>query len=123
MKLSTFLVLSAIYYGGFGLGLLVAPAPFMSVFGVTLDGGGMLMARVLGAALLNLTLIFWWSKNAANSDTLQVILRANCLYNIADIPVVAFAILTGTMGALGWSAVVLHLLYAAGFGYFGFMKR
>jgi hypothetical protein len=101
MKLNTFLVLSAVYYGGFGLGLLIAPAPFMSVFGVTLDGGGMLMARVLGAALLNLTLIFWWSRNAANSDTLHMILRANCLYNIADIPVIIFAIVTGSMGVLG----------------------
>lgn len=62
MKLNTFLVLSTVVYGGFGLGLLVAPMPFVSVFGVTLDGSGMLMARVLGAALLNLTLFFGGSE-------------------------------------------------------------
>lgn len=123
MKLSTFLVLAAIAYAGFGIGLLVAPGPFMAVFGVTLDGGGMLMARVLGSALIGFTLIFWWSRNAPNSDTLQAILRASFIYNVVDFPVVLIATLTGVMGVFGWSAVILHLLLAVGFGYFGFMKR
>lgn len=95
----------------------------MAVFGVPLDGGGMLMARVLGSALIGFTLIFWWSRNVPNSDTLQAILRASFIYNVVDFPVVLIATLTGVMGVLGWSAVILHLLLAIGFGYFGFMKR
>jgi hypothetical protein len=123
MKLSTFLIIAAVAYAGFGLGLLAVPTPFMFVYGVSLDNGGALMARILGSALLGFTLIFWWCRNSASSDALQAIIRASFIYNVVDLPVVFIATLTGVMGPLGWIPVILHLLLALGFGYFGFMKR
>jgi hypothetical protein len=123
MKLGTFLVLAIVAYAGFGLGLLTVPAPFMATFGVALDAGGALMARVLGSALLGFTLIFWWTRNESLTNPLRAILRASFIYNVVDLPVVLIATLTGVMGVLGWSAVILHLLLAIGFGYFGLLKR
>jgi hypothetical protein len=105
------------------LGVLIVSIQFMTLFGVTLEDGGMLMARVLGSALTAFTLIFRWNVNTQNSETLWTILRASFIYNIVDLPVVLMATLTGVMDMLGWSVVLLHLLLAAGFGYFGNLKR
>lgn len=123
MKRNTFLILAAIAYVGFGLGLLTIPDTFMSMFSVTLDAGGMLMARILGSALIGFTLIFWWCRNEPDTAALQAVLRASFIYNVVDFPVVLIATLSGVMGTLGWSAVILHLLLALGFGYFGFVKK
>jgi hypothetical protein len=123
MKRSTFLLLGVVGYLAFGLGLLLVPAPFMSFQGVSLDAAGSLMARVLGSALIGMALIFWWVRNAAPSDALLAILRANLIYNILDIPVIVMAIFGGAMGVMGWSSVLLHLLYGIGFAYFGFVER
>ena len=119
MKLSTWLTISAVLYGGFGLGLLVIPALFMAAYGVALDEGGQLMARILGSALLAFMLIFWWSRQAA-VETVQPLLRASLLYNIVDFFVVLFATLAGVFSVMGWVPVALHIFLSAGFGYFVF---
>ena len=77
MPRGNFLVISAIIYGVFGLGLLVAPKPFMAVYGVTLDESGALMARVLGSALLAYSGVFWLVRNALNSEILDALLLAS----------------------------------------------
>lgn len=123
MKLSTFLVLASIAYIGFGAGLLIAPGPFMSTYGLSLDEAGMLMSRVLGSSLIGFTLVFWWSRNAQPSETLLAVLRASLIYNVLDLPTNIIAIQSGLMNTLAWSAVILHVLLAIGFGYFGFVKR
>jgi hypothetical protein len=123
MKRSTFLLLAVIGYGIFGVGLLLLPVPFMAVYGVSLDAGGTLMSRVLGSALISLALLFWWSRNAPRSDSLLAILRANCIYNLVDIPVIILALSAGVLGPMGWMPLIIHILYFVGFGYFGFMQR
>ena len=123
MKLGTFLILACIAYIGFGAGLLIAPGPFMSTYGLSLDEGGMLMSRVLGASLIGFTLVFWWSRNAPSSEALLAVLRASLIYNVLDLPTNIIAIQSGLMNTLAWSAVILHVLLAIGFGYFGFVKR
>jgi len=50
MKLSAFSIIWAIIYLGFGLGLLLIPALFMTTYGVKLDAGGAFMTRLLGSA-------------------------------------------------------------------------
>ncbi len=59
MKLSNFSIIWAIFYIGFGLGLLVIPVQFMEHYGVALDNNGTLMARILGAALTDFALTFF----------------------------------------------------------------
>lgn len=123
MRLRTFLAIAAALYAMYGLGLALVPATFMAVYGVELDSGGSLIARILGAALIGFALIFWWSRDEGVSDRLQAVLRASFVYNVIDLPIVLLATVQGVMSAVGWSAVVLHLLLASGFGYFGFVKR
>ena len=49
MKLGAFLLVKAVVSLGFGIAFAALPAPAMSLFGVTLDASGALMARFVGA--------------------------------------------------------------------------
>jgi hypothetical protein len=116
---TVFLTFAAVAYAIFGLGLLLVPGPFMAPFGVVLDADGEVTARVLGAALVGLALLFWWVRDA-EGPAATAILKSQCIYNVIDIPVLAIVIATGTMGLLGLFPLALHVVLAAGFGLYGF---
>lgn len=44
------------------------------------------------------------------------------VYSAVGLVVALYSQLAGMVNALGWSTVVLFLLFALGFGYFQFMK-
>lgn len=120
MSAKTFLPIAAVLYVGFGIGLLLVPVLFMSTYGVALDAGGALMARILGAALIGFAILFWRVRNLTPSSALHALFLASFVYNLIDLPIVTIATVTGVMSALGWSAVGLHVFLAAGFGYLTF---
>ncbi|MBO6717189.1 MAG: hypothetical protein JJ913_04440 [Rhizobiaceae bacterium] len=122
ITLRTWFAVAAILYLGFGIGLLVVPAPFMSTYGVELDGGGQLMARILGSALASQAIMFWLFR-AASPPTVTPVLATGLIYNVVDLMVVLAATLSGTMNAMGWGPVALHIFLAAGFGYFTMVAR
>ena len=117
MEQKQWLAFAAIFYAAFGLGLLLLPAPFMSVYGVSLDAGGQMMARILGSALASLAVMFWMYR-AHDAGSARPVMLTGFLYNLVDLGVVLTATLAGTMSAMGWGPVVLHLILAVGFGYF-----
>src|ERR1700739_266254 len=117
MKLSTFSVVWAVIYIGFGLGLLLIPVKFMTTYGVTLDSGGAFMTRILGSSLTGFALIFWWNrKQPATARTQYVILLGSFIYNLLDLPVVLMGTLNHVMSSMGWIPVGLHVFLAATFG-------
>jgi hypothetical protein len=122
MKAKTFLPIAAILYLGFGLGLLLVPVPFMSVYGVNLDSGGALMARILGAALIGFALLFWRTRTLVASPALHSVFLASFVYNVLDLPIVTIATMSGVMSSFGWSAVGLHVFLAVGFGWLTFKR-
>ena len=123
MKLSTFSLIWAVLYIGFGLGLLFIPVTFMATYGVTLDAGGNLMARILGAALIASALTFYFNRDIPSSDkSWYNLLLTSFIYNILDIPIVLMATLGGVMNSMGWIPVMLHVFLAGTFGYFVFNK-
>lgn len=122
MKLPVWMIIAAILYAGFGIGLLLIPSQFMAMYGVDLNPGGAMMARILGSALIGFALLFYWMRNDGR-ETLMAVLRASFVYNVVDFFVVLTATLGGVMNAMGWMPVGLHVFLALGFGYFAFMKR
>ena len=119
MKLSTFSVIWTVLYGTFGLGLLTIPALFMSQYGVTLNDSGVLMSRILGSALFAYAIIFYLNRNIPIAEKTQYnILLGSIIYNVLDTPIVLMAVLHGTMNAMGYVPIVLHLFLASTMAYF-----
>jgi hypothetical protein len=122
MKLSTLMVVKAIVCLGFGILLVAIPGLLMSLYGVTLDEGGILMARLYGASLLGNLMLTWFSRNDPGSEALRAAILGLFVYDAVGLIVALVATLSGIMNAFGWSVVAIYLLFTVGYGYFQFVK-
>jgi hypothetical protein len=122
MKLSTLMVVKAVVCLGFGILLLAIPGPLMSLYGVTLDQGGIFMARLYGASLLGNLMLTWFSRNAPGSEALRAAVLGLFVYDAVGLIVALIAMFSGVMNALGWSVVAIYLVFTVGYGYFQFVK-
>lgn len=122
MKLSTLMVIKAIVCLAFGILLVAIPGLLMSVYGVTLGEGGILMARLYGASLLGNLMLTWFSRNDPGSEALRAAVLGLFVYDAIGLVVAIVAMLSGVMNPLGWSIVAIYLLLTIGFGYFQFVK-
>ena len=122
MKLSTLMVVKAIVCLGFGILLVAIPGLLMSLYGVTLDEGGILMARLYGASLMGNLMLTWFSRNDPGSEALRAAVLGLFVYDAVGLVVALIAMLSGVMNALGWSVVAIYLVFTVGYGYFQFAK-
>ena len=123
MNRSMFLTIAAVLYAVSGLGQLFIPDYVASTVGTSLNPGGMISMRLVGVALIGFALIFWWVRERTDSPEMTAILRASAAAQAITLIIALYATTTGIWSAAGWSAVVMHILLAAGFGYFAMGKR
>lgn len=97
-----------------GLPLLIAPAWTLGLYGVTVEAGGAMMARLLGAAAIAMAMVFWGVRQASPQVQAPVAF-ANLCYNAVAGAVIALGLFQHTVGPLGAVVLVLHLAMAAGF--------
>jgi hypothetical protein len=119
MKLNTLMVITAIVAFIFGLGFILAPVATIGLYGNTLEGAGVFIARYLGAALIGYAFLAWLNRNAASRGVQAGFFAAMVLGFV----VALYDALAGTHNALVWLNVIIYLLLAIGFGYFAFMKK
>jgi hypothetical protein len=122
MKLSTMFIIYAAISAIFGLAFVIVPETSLALYGITLGPGGILIARLFGAALLEFALLSWLARNAGDSEARKAIILAVFIGEAVGFIVVLLGQLSGEVNALGWSTVAVYLLLALGFGYFQFMK-
>ena len=109
------LVITALLEAVTGVALMVAPAPLVFLLvGAALDTtGGLVIARVAGAALLALGLGCWLARNDARSQAARGLVGALLLYNVAAVAVLVYSGLGLKLSAIGlWPTVLLHLTLA-----------
>ena len=122
MKLSTLMIVKAVVCLAFGVLLVAIPGPLMSLYGITLDQGGIFMARLYGASLLGNLMLTWFSRNDPGSEALSAAVLGLFVYDAVGLIVALIAMFSGVMNALGWSVVAIYLVMTAGYGYFQFAK-
>ena len=106
------LVFTALVEAVAGGALIASPAqPVALLIGATLDTpGGMIAARVAGAALLALGLACWMARDDGQSRAARGLVVAMLVYNVAVAGVLAYAGVGLKLSAIGlWPAVLLHV--------------
>ena len=123
MKLSTLMVITAIVAFFFGIAFVLVTGTLMSCYGVSLSPGGLIVARLFGAALLGFAVLTWSARNAEASEARKAIILALFISDSIGFIVALAGQLSGVFNDLGWSTVIIYLLLALGFGYFQFANQ
>lgn len=124
MKLKYWMAAKAIVEVIFGIGFVLLPVALGSLFGMTLNSGGALMAQLFGAAFIFGSIVLWLARNLTESDVAaRAIIIAVVVSNTIGFIVTLIASLSGVWNALGWLPVALYLVFGLAFAYFLFFKR
>ena len=118
MKLGTFISIHSILLFLFGLGFLLIPAWMLFVYGTSTNSTGLLTARVFGIGNIQLSIIMWASRNDVGSKILKTLVLLLFIGNALAFMLALQAQISVVFNALGWTNVVLYLLFACGYGYF-----
>jgi hypothetical protein len=124
MKLKHLFIINAIIALAYALGELLIPQTIFSLYFVTETptAEAILMARYFGWGLLAVGLICAFAANAPPSEAKKAIVKALFIADVVGLIVSLMGTLGGTFNAFGWSAVIIYVFLAAGFGYFWFIK-
>src|SRR2546422_8944117 len=75
MTRAALMLLHAIITLAFGIAFVVAPKPTLALYGVATDAAGTFMARVFGAALIQIGLVAWLARNDTDTPALRAVHR------------------------------------------------
>lgn len=117
MKLKHLFIANAVVSVPFGVGCVLAPHLFLSLFGATLGPAGALMMQYGGAWLVGIGLLTWFTRDAAESGTGRSIALALLVAYAVAFVVSLLGQLAGVLNLLGWMPVAIQLFFVAGLGY------
>lgn len=117
MKLKVLFIANALVSVPFGIGSVLAPHLFLSLFGATLGPAGAVMMRYGGAWLIGIGMLTWFTRNTAESETGRGIAQALLIAYLVALVVSVLGQLAGALNVLGWMPVLIQVFFAAGFGY------
>jgi hypothetical protein len=118
MTIRTFFAIFAVLSVVFGIGFVLAPGQVLSNYGVENSPAIALMARLFGATLLALAVIFWSARDFHDGVAVRAVLIGTGIADAVSLVVSIVATTSGTINALGWTTVLIYLCGAAGAGYF-----
>jgi hypothetical protein len=115
MKSKQLFVVTAAIEAATGLALVLSPLLVVSLLlGTSLDApGGLVLARIAGAALLSLGVACWLAREDALSRAARGVIAAMLLYNAGTVAVLIYAGMVLGLSGIGlWPAVLLHAALA-----------
>jgi hypothetical protein len=121
MKLRTLFALDAVVSILLALGFLLRPEITLKFFGLSSGRTEVLLAQVLGAALVGFSALAWFGRDAAEPQQLRAAMVALLSFSAIGFVVVLLGIMAqATRAGSAWLLVALFLLSAVGYGYFQF---
>lgn len=122
MRLGGLLVLNAVVALVFGVAFLLVPASVASIYGIAATPATDLVARFFGVELVAVGLLSWLARNVTDTTSQRAIILAFLIADAIGLVVSLMGTLSGVMNVVGWSAVLIYLILAAGYAYFAFAK-
>ena len=123
MKLSNLLVVSAVIAAFFGVGLVVATGPLLSIYGMTVDKTGTVIAQLFGSLLVGFAVLNWFARTVTDPEARRAVVLGNLAGDAVGFVVILLGQLSGIANTLGWSNVAIYLLLTLAFAYVQFMQQ
>ena len=123
MSLRYLFIASAVVGILFGLGFLLFPDQLLQLYGVQLSEAGLQIARLMGSAFIGLGIITWQARYSHDSAARRAIVTGLFIDFLLGFIVSIMIMVSGIVNALGWSTVIIYLLFTLAYGYFQFIKR
>ncbi len=117
MKVRTFLTVSAVILGLFGLAMILMPEKMADNFGFEISNLGRVLFRDLGATLLGVAAINWLARDVTDTAGLRAVILGNLVLQVIETIVNVADISQDYMGSSAWGGVALHVILGAGFAY------
>jgi hypothetical protein len=102
----------------FGIGFLFIPGLVMDPMGVTLDETSTTLARMFGSLLISIPVLVYLARKSSRIEFKRGVLYCGFVYLLASTVILLIAQIQGLMNAMGWSIVILHLVFMLWFGYY-----
>ena len=102
----------------FGIGFLFVPGFMMGPMGVTLDVTSTTFARLFGSLLICLPVLLFFARKSSSSEFKRGVVYCIFVYLVASTIILLITQLNGLMNGMGWSIVILHLVFLFWFGYY-----
>ena len=102
----------------FGIGFLFVPGLLMDPMGVTLDETSTTFARMVGSLIISIPVLLFCARKSASSEFTRGLVYCIFTYLFASTIILLITQIKGLMNAMGWSVVILHLVFLLWFGYY-----
>jgi len=102
----------------FGIGFLFVPGLMMDPMGVTLDETSTTFARLFGSLIISIPVLLFFARKSASSEFKRGVVYCIFIYLLASTIILLITQINGLMNAMGWSIVILHLVFMIWFGYY-----
>ena len=122
MNLKNLFTINAIVAILFGLGFLLVPDTAMSLYGLDLSAGGLIVAQYLGSAYVGLAALMWLQRTKEHTDARRAVVLGLLTHFVVGLVVSVISALSGELNALGWLNVLIFLFFTLGYGYFQFIN-
>jgi len=102
----------------FGFGFLFVPGLMMDPMGVTLDETSTTFARLFGSLIISIPVLLFFARKSASPEFKRGVVYSVFIYLLSSTIILLITQIKGLMNAMGWSIVILHLVFMLWFGYY-----
>jgi hypothetical protein len=122
MNVRTMLTVNTLLALLFGIGFLILPGVILPIFGIAADPATMLMAELLGAALIGIGVVTWLVKDSGFTPPVRAIVTGLLVFNVLGFIVSLLAVVNGVTNGVGWILPAALLIEALPRVYFLFVN-
>jgi hypothetical protein len=116
--MKTFLKVTAVVAAIYGIVGVLAPSFLLANYGVSTEAAVILMTRFFAATLIGWAVVIWLLSDCTDWVALRAALAAHVVGDAVGLLVAIFGTVAGTMNAMGWSAVLIYVVFGLGALYF-----
>jgi len=116
--MNTLFLVSMIVEAIFGIGFIFIPGLLMGPMGVTLDETSTTFAKMFGTAIVSIPVLLFLARKSVNIEFKRGAVYLFFTYMFGSTIILMITEIKGLMNSMGWSIIVLHLVFLIWAGYY-----